>query len=144
MYQKFCLLVFISTAAGLMPATSIGATTVYKCANSYSQTPCPEGQAITLNDGRSEAQKQQAQAASRQDAKLANTLEKDRLSQERLLTKEQTAAKSKPSNSNTSKADAPKQTQATVITPKRVKPPGYKPAQFVAEVPGTRKPVKPK
>lgn len=127
-----------------MPATSISATTVYKCANSYSQTPCPEGQAITINDQRSAAQKQQAQAASRQDAKLANTMEKDRLSQERLLTKEQATATSKPSESNASKSDAPKQTQASIMTPKRVKPPGYKPAQFVAEVPGTRKPVKPK
>ena len=135
-------LIFIATATGLIPSTSISATTVYKCANSYSQTPCHQGQAITIDDHRDAAQKQQAEAASQRDAELANTLKKDRLTQQRIATKPKATAMSKPAQANATKADASRQTPATIITPKRIKPPGHKPVQFVAEVPGTHKPVK--
>lgn len=52
---------------------------IYRCANSYSQVPCPGGIAIDLQDSRSPTQKAQSDAATVQAVRLANEMEKERL-----------------------------------------------------------------
>lgn len=140
--SRCALLLVVSV---LSPMTVAWAqTTVYRCGNSYSQTPCPEGKAVSVDDRRSAAQQQLAQSSAERQAKQAEGLEKDRIKQER----EQAKNLAKAQNNNAGKgkqeaksAPAPK---PTVLTPKRMQPPGHKPDQFVAKVPGTGHPAKSK
>ncbi len=68
-------------------ASSLQAQPIYRCVNSYSQTPCPGGTAIDVQDSRSPAQKAQSDAATAQAARLANEMEKTRLKDEQIAGK---------------------------------------------------------
>ena len=63
-------------------ASATSAQTVYRCANSYSQTPCAGALAIAVDDSRSPAQKAQTDAATVQTQRLAGQLERERLALE--------------------------------------------------------------
>jgi hypothetical protein len=69
-----------------------GAQTVYRCGTSYSQSPCPAGVAIAVDDPRTAQQKQETEAAVRRDAKTADSMEKSRLKQEAMDRPAQLAA----------------------------------------------------
>ena len=56
---------------------------VYKCANHYSQQPCPGAVVLDVGDPRSNDEKQQAERRIRQESKTAQTLEKTRLLKEK-------------------------------------------------------------
>jgi hypothetical protein len=58
------------------------AQNVYRCGESYSNTPCPGGTVVPTDDPRSAAQRAQTDAATRRDAKSAQVLENERLKQE--------------------------------------------------------------
>ncbi len=58
------------------------AQAVYKCGNTYSQLPCPNAAVINA-DPRSSAQKAQADQATARDARIASSMEKARLQQEK-------------------------------------------------------------
>jgi hypothetical protein len=117
------------------------AQNVYKCGNSYSQTPCTSANTLTLDDARTAAQKQQTDAATRTDAKLAQSLEKARIAQEKLAAAQPTPAPKVA----TSAAQRSPDTVVHKITPKRIKSKKYKPDAFIAQVPGSdKKPVKKK
>ena len=90
---------------------------------------------LDLSDERTPAQKQQTQAAARQDAQQADTLEKERLALEKATLKQP------PSPTSTQHAVTPSKTAPVItkITPKRLKRPGKKPEAFIAEIPGTEK-----
>ena len=60
----------------------VAAQTVYRCGNSYSQSPCPAGVAVVVDDPRSTQQKQETDDAVRRDAKTADSMEKSRQKQE--------------------------------------------------------------
>lgn len=64
-------------AASLACGTAC-AQNVYRCGNSYSQTPCADSRPIDVRDPRSAAQKADADAATRRNAKAAELLEKAR------------------------------------------------------------------
>jgi hypothetical protein len=70
---------FVAISAFSAPAP---AQLAYRCGNSYSQTPCPDGVAVDASDKRTAAQKQEADLATRRDAKTASSMEKARLAQE--------------------------------------------------------------
>jgi hypothetical protein len=55
------------------------AQSIYRCGESYSNTPCAGATVIAIDDARSAAQRSQSEAATRRDARLAEALEKDRL-----------------------------------------------------------------
>ena len=101
----------------------------YKCTDTYSQLPCPDGIVVNTNDQRTGAQKMQADLAARRDAKTADAMEKARLAQE----KKDLAANLPPSK--TSRPAASKKTVAKQITKKKKKEPEY----FTAQVPGAKK-----
>ena len=63
-------------------AGSAQAQNVYRCGESYSTQPCPGATVVPTDDPRSAAQRAQADAATRRDAKSAAVLEKERLRQE--------------------------------------------------------------
>jgi hypothetical protein len=63
-------------------STGANAQNVYRCGDSYSQSPCAGGVAVDASDSRSRAQQAQAAADTARARQAANALEKDRLKQE--------------------------------------------------------------
>lgn len=111
------------------------AQTIYKCGNTYSQVACPDAQTVQADDPRKPEQKQQADAATLRDAKLAQSLEKERLAREK-LTAHATKPKRKTSSTNEAK-DTQDDKKLTKISPKRVRNKAAKPEGFVAQVPAS-------
>lgn len=64
-------------------STGAVAQQVYKCGDSYSQTPCPDGVVIDATDARTKAQKAQTDLATERAARIAAAMEKARLQQEK-------------------------------------------------------------
>jgi hypothetical protein len=59
--------------------------TVYRCGpdgRTYSQTPCTDGQALTVDDPRSAGQRKEAEAVARREAKTAQQLADERRQRE--------------------------------------------------------------
>jgi hypothetical protein len=57
--------------------------TIYRCGNTYSQTPCGDGHTLTIDDSRTAQQKSQTDAATAETRKLAVQLERERVAQEK-------------------------------------------------------------
>jgi len=113
--------------------TATNAQIVYKCGESYSQSPCPDGKVLKVDDERDPAQKAQTDDATRRNAQLADTLQKERALQEKSArVHTQTAVKTKKPVTQTSNV-------VHKITPKRVKSKSNKPEAFVAQIPGSEK-----
>ncbi len=55
---------------------------VYRCGSSYSDAPCPGGQPVATDDGRSAAQRQQALQVKRDEAAQADRLAAERRARE--------------------------------------------------------------
>ena len=63
-------------------STWANAQNAYRCGNTYSQTPCPNGKTLDVTDSRTADQKRQTDAASAGSAKAGDAMEKARLAQE--------------------------------------------------------------
>ena len=63
-------------------ATATSAQTVYRCGNSYSQQPCPGGNAVDTSDPRSPEQQKAAQQGAQHERRVADALEKQRVKEE--------------------------------------------------------------
>lgn len=124
----FTMLSIASYAA----STGVSAQNVYRCGNTYSQTPCANAHVIAVDDSRDAAQKKQTDDAILNDKKLAETLEKERLVQEK-----KDLAASRPITVQSTPVIEPSKSVATKITPKRPKSKHKKPKDFEAEIPGT-------
>ena len=72
----------VAALSMLLASPCAFAQKVYRCGSNYSQTPCPAGTAIEVDDARSADQKKQTDAAAKRDARLADDMEKARLKQE--------------------------------------------------------------
>jgi hypothetical protein len=74
-------------ALGWLPCIGT-AQTVYRCGaegRSYSHTPCPEGRVLDVSDARSPDERAQGAAAAERTARLADSMERDRLMAEAAL-----------------------------------------------------------
>jgi hypothetical protein len=72
----------------LAATTGLQAQTVYRCGPEgrvYSQTPCPQGRAVDVDDQRSVEQRSVAQERVRKDQALGQAMERDRLEREAAL-----------------------------------------------------------
>lgn len=76
-----CVLSLVLGVGSLLALPS-HAQTIYRCGNSYSQTPCAGGSTLEANDSRDKTQKAQTDAAIRRDLKAAEMMEKNRTRQE--------------------------------------------------------------
>lgn len=124
-------LVFIVGCACL---SGLQAQTIYKCGNTYSQVACPDATTVQVNDKRDPEQKQQADAATQRDAKLAKSLAKERLALEK-STAHAGKPKRKASSAVALKQETPELKTLTKIAPKRPQNKAAKPEGFVAQVP---------
>ena len=73
----------LALCLALDPALASAQPAVYRCGQSYQQAPCAQGRPVAVDDTRSEAQRREAQAAARDEARLGNHLERERLARER-------------------------------------------------------------
>jgi len=90
---------------------------VYRCGNSYSDAPCPGGQAVGTDDVRSAAQQRQAQEVKQRDAAMAEKLTTERRARERAAVP-QRAAGIGPLAADAAKAAKP---AASAPQPRKVK-----------------------
>ena len=52
---------------------------VYRCGNTYSSTPCPEGKVVEATDSRTAAQRAEARRVAADDQRLAADMRRERL-----------------------------------------------------------------
>ena len=130
--RRLSMSIFIAASA---MTTGASAENIYKCGNTYSQTPCLGGQSLSVDDSRDPLQKKQQDAATQRDIELAKDLEKTRLATEQSLqttkTKRPPTAKAHPTKVQASKE------VIVLIKPKRLKQKYDKPPAFIALVPGS-------
>lgn len=122
----------VSVAVSSMPALT-SAQNVYRCGNSYSQTPCANGQALDVADPRTPAEKAAADAATRQTARTADAMEKSRLRDE---------AAARAANKPARAASGPRMLRPDDAGPPKVlrrKPKKKEPEHFTAQTPAPPK-----
>jgi hypothetical protein len=73
-------------ALGATAVLGIGAVqaapTVWRCGNSYSEQPCPQGKAIETEDAPSAERRREADEATRRDLAAAESMQRERLRRE--------------------------------------------------------------
>ena len=55
---------------------------IYRCGNTYTATPCPQGRMVAATDVRSGAQRAEAQRVAADERRLATEMKQDRLADE--------------------------------------------------------------
>ncbi|MBT3067819.1 hypothetical protein [Rhodoferax sp. U11-2br] len=127
-------LIVIATSAF---STWARAENIYKCGTSYSQSPCPGGKLLDVNDNRDPQQKKLKDDITQRDAELARDMEKDRLAKEKAMraTEVKRALTPTPPTQVVVVREEP-----VLVHPKRLKHKTAKQLGFVAEVPEARRP----
>ena len=75
MIRRTSLALFLALAAGAVLAQK---TPIYRCGQTYSQTPCPDGHLIESADPRTAAQRAQAKRAAEAEKQHAAQMESER------------------------------------------------------------------
>jgi hypothetical protein len=65
--------------------SGVNAQPVYRCANTYSHTPCPQARLVDVDDPRSEDQRAEAQRVAETERRLGTELRQDRLAAQRAV-----------------------------------------------------------
>ena len=117
-------------------STWASAQNAYRCGNTYSQTPCPNGKTIDVTDSRSADQKKQTDAATASTAKAGDAMEKSRLAQEK---RDLAANQARPVVIAPAAVPAPPAQPVTYAKKKKKKPSPY----FTAQAPRENKEKKP-
>jgi hypothetical protein len=81
----------VTAIAALCIYPTVNAQQVYRCGNSYSQTPCDGAIAVNTDDPRTEAQRAEAKAGLSSDKALAKDLEATRRKDEAMALAQQKA-----------------------------------------------------
>lgn len=136
-----CLVTSLLIAASAL-TTVATAENVYKCGNTYSQSPCPGAKLLNIDDSRDPQQKKRKDELTRRDAELANDMEQTRLANEAALAAQRTPPAQSTGKSRRVKPVATEPTLVVARKPQLNRP--HKPKAFTAAVPDTvDKPVKP-
>ena len=91
-----------------MAPTAPQAQAIYRCGNTYSQTPCPGGAIVAADDRRSAEQKAQTDAAAAQAARQADGMQRERLALERAANAQPPAATTQTARSKAKQPVAPR------------------------------------
>ena len=120
----------ITLIAACTLSTVAVAQKTYKCADTYSQLPCPGAIVVNTTDQRSSAQKAQTDLAASRAAKTADVMEKTRLAQEK-----KDLATNTPALKTARPVDLQKTDTQQIKKKKKKKEAEY----FTAQVPGAKK-----
>jgi hypothetical protein len=118
----------------LCPALSAAAP-IYRCGQSYSQTPCPGGKLIDAADPRSAAQRAEARRTAERERQLAARMERERRKEE--------AAPQPVATGIDATAPARAASQAAPAKGKSSKKKGAKPGDVIVIVPKPNAPIRP-
>ena len=118
----------LAILACLLPGAAALSQTIYRCGDSYSQTPCPGATSLEVDDSRSALQKAQADAATAAASRTAGTMERERLAREH--NSEASKLRNAAGSGSTHAADTPARKAA-----KKTKP---APLYFTAGVPAEK------
>jgi hypothetical protein len=127
MSSNFRIAIFF--IAAFTAFTGAGAASVYKCGNSYSQVPCSGAVEINTATGPTALRQKEAQKAVQEEKKAAQTMEKERLAEEKAAVKAQ--QESEKARLATVKAE---EKEAAAAKKKKLKEPQY----FTAKTPATK------
>lgn len=116
--------------------------TVYRCGDSYSQVPCPNGTVVHADDPRDDSQRAQAQTALQRDKALAKDIEASRRKDEAQELALNKAALARAHAAHTAGGKKPEKTETREKAPKKA--PGKRMAKvkepeagvFTATAPG--------
>jgi hypothetical protein len=68
----------------LVPIAAAAQPSVYRCGQTYQQSPCERGgKAVEVDDSRSDAERKAARAVASDEGKLGNALQRERLAREK-------------------------------------------------------------
>lgn len=119
--KKFAPLFAIFLIASYAITTRANPQNVYRCGSTYSQTPCPDGVPVDVQDARTAQQKAETDAATRRNANAADAMERARLQEEaqqkRALAK---AARAKKPASSAADGASPSAGGSGTLTTQRV------------------------
>lgn len=136
MCQHPILTLFFTAMLGTLPVAGMGET-IFRCGNSYSQTPCAGAAQINIDEARDPSRKQEVDAATRRDAKLANSLEQQRLQTEKAAIQPLQNTRHASVQTGKTPPNATTEVPPTLLTPKRPRKQTYQPKGFMAQVPGS-------
>lgn len=125
------------TMIGLVLTMTLHAEAIYRCGNSYSQTPCTDATVLQIDDSRDTSRKKEADATTRRDVLLAKELERNRVQQELASAPKKSRRPQLQKGSDT--PIKTREDRVVLIKPKRGKPALQKHRDFTALVPGTEK-----
>ena len=125
----------LAFAAMLLSAACAAQAQVYRCGQTYSQKPCPEGKLIDSSDPRSAAQRAEAKRAVAKEKQLATDLERERRLRESGTAPQAASLAAAPAPA-ASKPVPMKSTAKAKSRPKRQKPAAEK--DFRAVVPASK------
>ena len=131
--------------ASAVACDTVAAQPVYRCGNSYSQTPCANGQGreVQVDDARSPAQKADAQRATERSARAADALEKTRVEEEKRAETQRIAEARTAEKARAAEARRKAQEEERAEKRKREEQIPYQPALRKPKPPKTGKPKKP-
>jgi hypothetical protein len=81
MARAAAILIVASTAATFV--ASAAAAPIYRCGQTYTQTPCPGGRLVDSSDPRTAAQRAEAKRVAEREKKLAAQMERERVAKEK-------------------------------------------------------------
>ncbi len=128
--------------AGCALSTGLKAQNVYRCGDSYSQSPCAGGKAIDAGDSRTRAQQAQAESDTARARQAAQALERDRQKQEAAA--ERAARQAPQADAGRAQAAAPAPAAVHTHKTKPAKQPPYFTARAADEKKDNKKAAKTK
>ena len=81
-HSKLILQLALASVAAFACAMPAAAESVYRCGDTYSQQPCPNGKVVLVEDARNASQRNQTNDAVKRDTKLGDAMEQARLKEE--------------------------------------------------------------
>jgi hypothetical protein len=130
----------LTTIAALSVCPGASAQQVYRCGNSYSQTPCAGAVAVSTDDPRSDDQRAQAKQGLTSDKELAKDLEATRRKDESMALAQMKATQASQHKKEAgSKPPEKKEAKKKVGATRKVNVKNEDPGVFTAAVGGSTK-----
>ena len=109
----------IATLLLCLVTAGASAQPVYRCGNTYSRIPCPDGRIVDATDARTAAQRAEARRVAADERRLAAELRRERLADERAI---------KPAGAISLSGPPPAKAAAAAGSPQKKKRGAVKPA----------------
>ena len=88
----------LATLILILTLSTMGASaqTVYRCANTYSQEPCPQARLVDVSDARTDEQRADGRQVAATDKRLSEDMGRERLARDAAQSKNSKPTRAKP------------------------------------------------